>query len=347
MIFPGTETTIRKNAFGGKDDSMFCEQTKFGEIGSYSGIAPFKDFILRGHFWKNDALPYVTPEFFPGKAEDIVFGLKRLNELGEAGIRPCYLYEEPYEDKRMADVNVIPFLADGGEAKPYALIIPGGSFITTFSLTEGFPIAAKLNELGYSAFVLSYQIDGIGLMPRPLDDIAAALRCIDANAARFHVRAGEYFAAGFSAGAMIDALWGTKKQGHAHYGLNRPKALFTIYGPINRSKVPPLPGRNYGDINRVCYGQFADGTVIPELQREIVHADELADGDYPPSFIGGCKDDPIVNPLHWYLLKDALDKADVASVLEVGDWGGHGYGLGRNTAVKDWLLRAVEFMEKQ
>ena len=320
------------------------ENTLFGKMMALPGIAPFKDYILRGHYWKNDILPFVTPEFFPGKAEDIVFGLKRLNELGEDGIRPVYLYKAPYADKRMDDVNIIPFPVPGGEEKPYALIIPGGSFITTFSVTEGFPIAAKLNEMGYSAFVLSYQIDGVGLMPRPLDDIAAALKYIDSNAKALHAKPGDYFAAGFSAGAAIDSLWGTKQVGYAKYGLNRPRALFTIYGPINRGKNPPLPGHTYDDGLRVCFGILPDGLVLDGITQKPYYADDMLDEDYPPSFIGGCSDDPLVNPQHWYGLKAALDRCGVKSVLEVGEHGGHGYGLGRNTDVRGWIERAVDFM---
>lgn len=326
---------------------MITENIKFADIQKLPGIEPFKDYILRGHYWKCDILPYVTPEFFPGKAEDIVYGLERLNELGEAGVKPIYLYEPPYEDRRMADVNIIPFAVEGGENKPYALIIPGGSFITTFSITEGFPIAAKLNELGYSAFVLSYQIDGVGLMPRPLDDIAAAIRWIDANAEKVHAKAGDYFAAGFSAGAALDSLWGTKQVGYEHYGLARPRALFTVYGPINRRKNPPLPGRTYEDGLRVCFGIFPDGTVIDAFTKEPYYADDLLDSDYPPSFIGGCKDDNLVNPQHWYSLKEALEKAGVPALLEVGETGGHGYGLGRNTDAKGWVERAVSFMNAE
>lgn len=323
---------------------MFNENTKFGEIEMLPGIQPFKDFILRGHFWKNDILPYVTPAFFEGKGEDIVYGLARLNELGERGMAPIYLYDPPYADKRMADVNIIPFPVEGGENKPYALVIPGGSFITTFSLTEGFPIAARLNEMGYSAFVLSYQIDGVGLMPRPLDDIAVALRWIDAHAEELHAGKGDYFAAGFSAGGMLTALWGTKQVGYAHYGIAKPRALFTIYAPINRKTVPPAPGRTYDDGNRVCYGIFNHGMTIDGISSAPCYPDEVLDADYPPSFIGGNSDDPIVNPLHWTLLKNALDRAGVPSTLEVGQTGGHGYGLGRNTSVKDWIIRAVDFM---
>lgn len=323
---------------------MFTVNTKFAEIMADPGVEPFKDFILRGHFWKHDILPYVTPEFFPGKAEDIVFGLERLKEVGNAGFRPVYLYAAPYADERMRDVNVIPFPVPGGENRPYALVIPGGSFITTFSLTEGFPIAAKLNEMGYSAFVLSYQIDGVGLFPRPLDDIAAALRLIDDNAAALHAKPGDYFAAGFSAGALLDALWGTKQVGYAHYGAAKPRALFTVYGPINRRDVPPAPGRTYEDGWRVCYGILPDGPRIEGITTDPVYADELADGDYPMSYITGCLDDPVVNPQHSFRLKAALDKAGVPAVLDFGEHGGHGYGLGRNTDAKDWLLRALNFM---
>lgn len=325
---------------------MITETAKFGEMMQLPGIAPFKDYILRGHFWKHDILPLVTPEFFPGKAQDIAYGLKRLKELGDSGIRPVYLYEPPYADRRMEDVTLIPFPVEGGENRPYALVLPGGSYITTFALTEGFPIAAKLNELGYSAFVLSYQIDGVGLFPRPFDDIAASLRWIDAHRAEVHAKPGEYFAAGFSAGADIDALWGTKQMGYARYGLSKPKALFTVYGPINRRKNPPLPGRTYDDSNRVCNGIFPDGMKLEGITREPVYADDALDREYPPTYICGCADDPIVNPAHWAGLKEALDQAGVPYVFEVGPTGGHGYGLGSNTSVKGWLERAVQFMEQ-
>ncbi len=323
---------------------MISKEMKFAEIEAIPGIKPFKDYILRGNSWKGQVLPMVTPEFFPGKAEDIVFGLNRLQELGDAGIRPCYLYDPPFEDPRMADVNIIPFPVKGGEEKPYCLVIPGGSWVSTYSLTEGFPIAAKLNELGYSAFVLSYQVDGVGVLLRTMDDIANALCYIEGNAEEFHVKAGDYFVAGFSAGAVIDSLWGTKQVGYASYCLPRPRALFTIYGPINRRKNPPVKGRTYEDGNRVCWGILPDGTVLEGVTREPLYADELLDGDYPPSFIGGNQDDPLVNPTHWPCLKEALDRAGVPAILEVGEWGGHGYGLGRNTSVKNWLLRALDFM---
>lgn len=323
---------------------MIAVNEKFGDMMKLPGIAPFQDFILRGNTWKAEALPYVTPEFFPGKAEDIVLGLTRLNEIGESGIRPVYLYGAPYEDPRMADVNVIPFPVEGGEKKPYALVIPGGSWISTFSLTEGFPIAAKLNEMGYSAFVLSYQIGGLGVLSRQLDDVAAAIRLIENNAEEFHAKKDDYFVAGFSAGAVIDSLWGTKQKGYAHYGLARPRALFTVYGPINRRKNPPVEGRTYEDGMRVCFGILPDGPAIEGITEEPYYADELLDGDYPPSFIGGCHGDPLVNPAHWYGFKEALDGAHVPAKLEVGETGGHGYGLGRNTPVKDWIERAVAFM---
>ena len=139
-------------------------------------------------------------------------------------------------------------------------------------------------------------------------------------------------------------MWGTKQKGYAHYGLAKPRALFTIYGPINRKKIPPVAGRTYEDTNRVCYGILPDGTMLDGITMEPYFTDELLDGDYPPSFLSGCKDDPLVNPEHWTLLREALDRAGVPAVLEVGESGGHGYGLGRNTSVKNWIERAVAFM---
>ena len=78
-----------------------------------------------------------------------------------------------------------------------------------------------------------------------------------------------------------------------------------------------------------------------------INPDELADGDYPPCYLSGCEDDSLVNPECWKRMKKRLDECGVPAVLEIGKNGGHGYGLGRNTEVKGWLDRAVEFMCRQ
>ncbi|MDO4489191.1 MAG: alpha/beta hydrolase [Eubacteriales bacterium] len=322
-------------------------KTKFADIQKLPGIEPFKDFILRGDFWIGDILPHLTPDYFTGRGEDIVYGLNKLNEQGEKGVKPIFLYESPYDDKRKATVNIIPFSVEGGEKRPYALVIPGGGFYSTYSTTEGFPIAAKLNEMGYSAFILSHQIGGVGLMPRPLEDVSEALKYIDSHAAELHASPHDYFALGFSAGAVVDALWGTKEAGYEKYGQARPRALFTVYGPINKRKNPSTNQRAAEENMIRCYGIFPDGMEIEGITTKPLYADDLVDADYPPSYIAGCMDDELVSPNHWYGLKEALDKAGVPAVLDIGEQGKHGFGLGTGTSMEGWLERAVIFMNEQ
>ena len=51
--------------------------------------------------------------------------------------------------------------------RPYAVIIPGGAFNRQWGLVEGMAIAAALNEMGYTAFVLSTAQSRTPSSPKP------------------------------------------------------------------------------------------------------------------------------------------------------------------------------------
>lgn len=44
-----------------------------------------------------------------------------------------------------------------GKKHPFAIICPGGAYSMVCSFVEGLPYAKRLNEQGYSAFVLYYR----------------------------------------------------------------------------------------------------------------------------------------------------------------------------------------------
>ena len=105
--------------------------------------------------------------------------------------------------------------ADRGRAKghPWIMVCPGGAYINVCSISEGYPVAKKFNELGYDVFVATYRTGLYDVMPKPLDDLAACIRYVRGHRERFGVNGERYIVCGFSAGGNLTALWGTKNHG--------------------------------------------------------------------------------------------------------------------------------------
>ena len=58
---------------------------------------------------------------------------------------------------------------------PAIIICPGGGYSMICSFVEGLPYAKRLNEQGYSAFVLYYRCRKKARYPAPMEDLARAL----------------------------------------------------------------------------------------------------------------------------------------------------------------------------
>lgn len=64
------------------------------------------------------------------------------------------------------------------EQRIQAVICPGGGYSLVCSFMEGLPYAKKLNEMGYSAFVVHYRVKKKAKFPAPQDDLARAIKDI-------------------------------------------------------------------------------------------------------------------------------------------------------------------------
>ena len=98
--------------------------------------------------------------------------------------------------------------------KAFALIIPGGGFARQWTLIEGYAIAARLNKLGISAFVLLYRTAQDGVIYKALEDMRRAVTFICENAASFDVSTTSYIMGGFSAGATLAGLMASDNLGY-------------------------------------------------------------------------------------------------------------------------------------
>ena len=124
------------------------------------------------------------------------------------------------------------------------LICPGGAYARQWGLIEGLAMGARSQPArGYPAFVLYYRtaqkppFDN-PLLPKPIEDLAAAIRLIGDRAADFGVGKEDYALAGFSAGAHLAAEWGTVNHGFARYGLRRAGLLCCWLGYPSISTDP-------------------------------------------------------------------------------------------------------------
>ena len=261
---------------------------------------------------------------------DMIYGLERLYALAEAGERYAYTISDK------TGVQMLRLPAAVKTKEPFALLLAGGAYGAVCTLPESLPVAARLNELGFDCFCLNYRTAdesdfAAGLLPKPLEDIADAVRYIQ-NELGY---GGSYFVGGFSAGGHAASLWGTAHVGARHYGLPQPELLMLAYPLISAETFPDSPIRRY-----MCQGMFGKG-YSPEDMR-MYDASLHVDPAYPRVYLVNAEDDSTVSQTNADRMRDALGGK---IRLERGKTGGHGFGLGSATPLNGWVERAVKYME--
>ena len=233
------------------------------------------------------------------------------------------------------------------------LICPGGAYARQWGLIEGLAMGTRMNRLGYPAFVLYYRTAqnppfDRPLMPKPIKDLAAAIRLIEDRAEVFGVRAGDYAVAGFSAGAHLAAEWGTVNHGFAGYGLKGPAALLLGYPSISTDLFLDMAeeaGRNKQEADVSYLRRLGGSSFTRESLREY-SIDYHMDRNYPPVYVTACKDDPIVPVRCSFCLIERLKKLGIPYEANIAEHGGHSFGLGNGTEVDGWPEQAAGFWQQ-
>lgn len=320
--------------------------TTIGELCTKKELEPFSEY-----FFTN-----MTEDVWNRKIGDygnercgLLPAIKRIYEVMEEKSQVIYdVYpKEEWEtepDKEQVKLIHMP----GDPDKPFVLVCPGGGYAREWVLVEGYPIAEQLNRMGYSAFILIYRTGQKKLLPKPLNDIAAALKFLADHKNEFQIRMEGYAMAGFSAGGHLAAVWGTKEKGYEAYGLNKPAALFLGYPSI--STVQFLK-----DMERATDSERA--AAVKYLERiggEHFTKEDLAeysveyhmDQDYPPCYLVHSKDDPVVNIEASCVMQERLKQFNVMNRVRFMERGGHSFGLGNGTELDGWMADAVSFWEE-
>ncbi len=275
---------------------------------------------------------------------DLCAGFARLFRAAETGdwYYPLYTEDECTQSPARKGTNLLWLPSDDPAAndRPYIFLVPGGGFVNVWSLTEGWPVAAQFNRLGYHVMILTYQVDGeYGLLEKNMEDFARAFRLIRENEAHFHVQAGRYITCGFSAGGYLVCLWNTKK-GYPAFHWPKPQAVFPIY-PVTTLRQDIRYGSPDPEDALRLYG-----CSLEEARKSDYEILDHAEG-FPPCALFLADDDGLVNPDNSRLLAEALKEHSTPCRLEIGPYGGHGFADGTGMCMAGWTERAVRWAESQ
>lgn len=162
--------------------------------------------------------------------------------------------------RNTSEATLTPFLPPAGSGTGAAVIVaPGGAFLGLAIEEEGFRVARWLADHGIAAFVLKYRVlptpadpatfrremvavrsGGTASFRPPLDtppealaDGLAAVRHVEANAAKYGIDPKRVGMMGFSAGAFL-----TLSVAEANNPAARPAFIAPIYGRQRPARVP-------------------------------------------------------------------------------------------------------------
>jgi acetyl esterase/lipase len=199
------------------------------------------------------------------------------------------------------------------------IVCPGGGYGILAYDKEGTEIAAWLNKLGFSAFVLQYRVPN--KREGALQDAQRAIRYVKMNAAKWNIDADKIGIMGFSAGGSLSA---------------RTSTMFSkkTYEPVDKADSLSCRPAFAMLIYPAYLDQGPGKTLTPEL--------ELTK-DTPPVFIFQTADDPYGNSA--LVMAASMRNAKLPVELHLMPAGGHGYGLrpGKE-AWEAWPLLAEKWL---
>lgn len=222
-----------------------------------------------------------------------------------------------------------PLLLPGNDVRGAVIVCPGGAY-THRANHEGTPVAEKMNELGFHAFVLQYRTAPYRY-PAPQEDVLRAVKIVRSHAAEWHVAPDKIAVLGFSAGGHLACSSGVvfdeikADNGDAADAVSaRPDATILCYPVVSGVNMPHS-------------GSFANLLGEPKSPQELKSFswECRVKDNTPPSFIWHTAEDagvPVENSLNYAA---ALRGRNIPFELHVFPYGRHGLGLGVDDGVPE------------
>ena len=218
------------------------------------------------------------------------------------------------------------YVASQNKVPTGVVVCPGGGYVHLAMDHEGTQIAEWLNNLGISAFVLTYRLGPKYHHPIELGDGQRAVRYVRAHASEFGIDPHRIGIWGFSAGGHMASSVGTHfDAGHTDSAdpidreSSRPDFMILSY-PVITFEEPYL---HRGSRNALL-GNNPDLALIELLSNE-----RQVTKDTPPAFLFHTSDDPVVPVENSIAFYSALRKAGVPAEMHIYEHGPHGVGLAK------------------
>ena len=228
------------------------------------------------------------------------------------------------------------------------VVCPGGSYLNLSMAKEGTDVAAWLNKMGISAFVLKYRLGPTYHHPTELGDAQRAIRYVRAHADDYGLKRNQIGIWGFSAGGHLASTAGTHfaTVDTGNPGIadsidkqsSRPDFLILAY-PVITMQDPFAHARS----RTALLGEKPNPQLIDDLSNEL-----QVTAQTPPTFLFHTTDDgvvPVENSVRFYL---ALRRAGVPAELHVYRHGQHGVGLApQDPVLRTWTERLADWLTAQ
>ena len=152
----------------------FTTHTTFGELFAQPECRDIAEYFIYSHGprrLQDEMTLQDQKKKNPNRHTDSMCdGVNHLLDKVRQGVPPTWDFwsqEEREKDYRIkSNTKLFYFPADSGsKQRPFVMICAGGGYSSVCSLFEGFPMARRLNQLGYTAFVLNYRVGREGLLP--------------------------------------------------------------------------------------------------------------------------------------------------------------------------------------
>lgn len=209
------------------------------------------------------------------------------------------------------------------------LVMPGGGYVRIVVDREGYEIACRLADRGWTVFVLFYRLPGDGWAAGPdvaLSDAQRAMRLIRARAGTYGIKSDRVAAMGFSAGGHVCGDLATRFAqptyppiDTADRGSARPDVAALMYAVQSMALPLAHPGSR---------ALLLGPSPTPALERAHSTASNVTSAT-PPCFLVHAEDDRSVVVDNTLAFRAAAIKAGVAVETHLFATGGHGFGLSK------------------
>lgn len=232
-------------------------------------------------------------------------------------------------------LHIFPAPQPNGSA---LLVIPGGGYEFVSIANEGVDVAARMNALGHTVFVLNYRLPAEGWSHGPdvpLQDAQRAMRVIRSSAARYRIDPQRLTVIGFSAGGHVAASLATGFAEPVYAPSDatdrldaRPDAVVLIYPVI--TMAPPYV---HEGSRKFLLGSAPSEQLVKARSPEL-HVGAAT----PPMFLVHACDDPAVPVENSLTMMAAMRQARRPVEAHFFQEGGHAFGTGfAGTPTQDWI----------